>query len=87
MIKANALTLRQNLGNILRQLKKTGKPILIEKNREAAAVLITLDDYQKRFVDIEADEHRQNLIATIKAAQIKLKAGQTTQSLIDDLRS
>ena len=56
MKKTNALKLRQSLGMILKDLQKTGQPLLVEKDRKPAAVLITVEDYFKRFVDREADE-------------------------------
>ncbi|MBF0105199.1 MAG: type II toxin-antitoxin system Phd/YefM family antitoxin [Deltaproteobacteria bacterium] len=87
MLKTNALKLRQSLGHILSQLKRTGQPVLIEKNREPAAVIISLDDYQKRFVDKSADDKRNKLIQTIKQARIALPKGVSSQDLLSDLRS
>ena len=51
MYKTNALKMRQNLGSVLRKLSKTGRPVLVEQNRKPVAVLISLEDYQKRFTD------------------------------------
>lgn len=59
MKKANALQLRQNMGKIVSELLRTGEPILLEKSRKSVAVLITVEDYQKRFVDREADVLRK----------------------------
>ncbi|MBI4366490.1 MAG: type II toxin-antitoxin system Phd/YefM family antitoxin [Deltaproteobacteria bacterium] len=87
MQKANALKLRQSLGKLLSRLRETGEPILIEKGREPAAVLISLADYQKRFVDHVADQAREALIKRIKSADIRLPAGTTTLTLIRELRS
>jgi len=87
MKKTNALELRQSFGAVLKKLEKTGEPILIEKNRQPAAVLISLDDYQKRFVDYEADAQRELMLERIKNAQIKLPAGKTSLDIIRELRS
>jgi prevent-host-death family protein len=87
MKKTNALAMRQNLGNLLNHLKKTGEPILIEKNREPAAVLISLDDYKKRFVDLDADDKRKTLVDTIKQQNLSLPKGVSSLDLIRELRS
>jgi prevent-host-death family protein len=86
MEKANALQLRQNMGRIVQRLKDKGEPILIEKDRKPVAVLISLEDYQRRFVDIDADIKRRELIAEIKQAKIKLPKGTSSLDLIRSLR-
>ena len=40
MKSVNALTLRQSLGGVLRQLERGGEPILVQRGRQPAAVLI-----------------------------------------------
>lgn len=87
MKKTNALQMRQSLGKVLRQLKATGEPILVEKGREPAAVLISLEDFHKRFVDLEADQKRKELIERIKQAKIKLPAGKTSLDIIREIRA
>ena len=87
MKKTNALELRQNMGKIVKELQATGEPILIEKGREPVAVMITLEDYQKRFVDRVADEKRKEIVRRIEAAKIKLPKGKTSLGLIRDLRN
>lgn len=86
MHTANALQMRQNLGAVIAELQKTGEPILIERGRSPVAVLISLADYRKRFVDIEADMARRKIIDEIKSSHIKLPAGVSSLSLIQDLR-
>ncbi|MBI2340866.1 MAG: type II toxin-antitoxin system Phd/YefM family antitoxin [Deltaproteobacteria bacterium] len=87
MQKTNALKIRQNLGAMLKRLKKTGEPILLEKNREPAAVIISLEDYQKRFADYDADRKREAAVEKIKQANIKLPPGKTSLDLIREIRS
>jgi PHD/YefM family antitoxin component YafN of YafNO toxin-antitoxin module len=58
MKKVNALELRQSLGKVISLLERGGKPILIERGRKPAAVMISLGDYQERFVDKDADAKR-----------------------------
>jgi|HubBroStandDraft_6_1064221.scaffolds.fasta_scaffold1995255_1 prevent-host-death family protein len=86
MEKANALQLRQNMGRIVQRLKDKGEPILIEKDRKPVAVLISLEDYQRRFVDIDADIKRREMIEEIKQAQMKLPKGISSLDLIRSLR-
>lgn len=86
MEKTNALKLRQSLGSVLRQLNKTKKPILVEKNSKPAAVLITLEDYQKRFVDREADDKRKELVLRIKKMATELPKNVTSTDLLIELR-
>lgn len=87
MQKANALQLRQNLGAIVDKLRKSGEPILLERDREPVGVIISIEDYKKRFVDVDADIARKKIIAEIKAAQIKLPKGKASLDLIRELRS
>jgi prevent-host-death family protein len=69
MKKVNALTMRQSLGRVLRELERTGEPILVEKGRRPAAVLITLRDYSERFVDRAAAEERRRVVNEILASR------------------
>lgn len=86
MQKTNALKLRQNLGSVLKKLQKTGEPILLEKNRQPAAVIISLEDYQKRFADYDAARKREEIVEKIKNARGKLPPGKTSLDLIRELR-
>jgi len=86
MKKVNALQLRQSLGRILRSLRKDGEPILIERRREPAAVLISLEAYQLRFVDREADEKRRALVREITEAKLTLPGSNAVEA-IRELRS
>jgi PHD/YefM family antitoxin component YafN of YafNO toxin-antitoxin module len=87
MRKTNALKLRQSLGSIIDQLKKHGEPILVEKGREPVAVLISIQDYKKRFVDVAADIQRRELLEKIRSAKIHLPAGKTSLDIIREIRS
>jgi prevent-host-death family protein len=86
MIKANALQLRQSLGAILKKMKASKQPVMIERNSKPAAVLISLEDYQTRFVDREADEKRKALVSRIAELRISLPPDVTTISIVRELR-
>lgn len=87
MEKTNALKLRQNLGAVIRKLKTIGKPILVEKGREPVAVLISLEDYKKRFVDQTADELRTQIVQEIKGIKLKLPSHIKSVDLVRELRN
>jgi prevent-host-death family protein len=87
MKKTNALALRQSLGSIIDQLRKDGEPILVEKGRQPVAVLISLEDYRKRFVDVAADIQRRELVEKIQKANIKLPPGKSSIEIVREIRS
>jgi PHD/YefM family antitoxin component YafN of YafNO toxin-antitoxin module len=86
MEKVNALELRQSLGRVLQRLEKNGLPILLEKDRKPAAVIISLDDYRKRFVDVEADDVRREMVERIKRARIRTPKGVSSLDLLRAVR-
>jgi PHD/YefM family antitoxin component YafN of YafNO toxin-antitoxin module len=86
METVNALQLRQSLGRILARLAKTGRPILLEKDRKPAAVIISLHDYRTRFVDIEADERRAAIVDRIKKAGLRTPKGRTSLDVLREVR-
>lgn len=86
MKTVNALTLRQSLGKVLQGIQKTGESVLVEKDRKPAAVLISLDDYKKRFVDREADEARWAIVDRIRNADLELPKGMTAVNAVRRLR-
>lgn len=45
MKTVNALKIRNHLGEVLKELNKTGKPISVSKGRKIQAVLITPEQY------------------------------------------
>ena len=86
METVNALELRQSLGRVLQRLKKTGQPILLEKHRKPAAVIISLEDYRKRFVDVEADRLRNEMVERIKRAELQTPKGVSSLDLLREVR-
>jgi PHD/YefM family antitoxin component YafN of YafNO toxin-antitoxin module len=86
MQKVNALQLRQSLGRVLQRLARTGEPILLEKDRKPAAVIISLEDYRKRFVDVEADRTRIEMVERIKRAELRTPTGVSTLDLLREVR-
>ena len=67
MKRVSALDLRQSLGKVVRDLKRTGEPVILEKRHEAVAVLITLEDFEERFAEKAASSARRVLLAKMDA--------------------
>ncbi|HEY3233862.1 MAG TPA: type II toxin-antitoxin system prevent-host-death family antitoxin [Polyangiaceae bacterium] len=87
MRKTNALQMRRSLGKVLRELERTGEPVLVEKNREPAAVLITLHDFRERFADQTAAEERERLAQEILAfRRVARKSRKRAAELVRELR-
>ncbi len=87
MKSVNALELRQSLGRVLRRLERGGAPILVQRGRQPAAVLISLHDYRERFAERDTDERRLAIVARIKAAEFTAPKRRTTLDLLRDLRT
>ena len=66
METVNALKLRNNLGAILDQLTESGEPILVSKDRKVRAVLITPEQYEKRFLDLQAKKEKAKFLKAIE---------------------
>ena len=79
MEEVNALKLRNNLGEILDRLRDKGEPILINKGRKLRAVLVTPEQFERRFLDWQAAEQRQHFLKNV--ARLK----KNTTSRMDSL--
>ena len=78
MEEVNALKIRNNLGAILDRLSETGEPILVSKGRKIRAVLITPEQFEKRFLDQRVEEERKKFLKAVK----KLRKGKKSQDNI-----
>jgi PHD/YefM family antitoxin component YafN of YafNO toxin-antitoxin module len=67
MKNVNALTVRNRLGEILDGLDETGEPVLISKGRKVRAVLITPEQFERRFLDYQTEEKKQKLLEMIES--------------------
>ncbi len=86
MKKINSLQLRQSLSKVILVLQKTGEPILLEKGRKPAAVIISLDDFKKRFLEKDADEKRSMVIQKIRMMARESSVKESSENLIRELR-
>ena len=88
MNTVNALKIRQNLGQVLDLLDAEG-PILIEKNRTPRAVLISIEDYKRKFEREELVRRRKEArkrIDAIRNSAEPWEGGKTSQEIIRELR-
>jgi len=86
MKTVNALKIRNNLGEVLDQLTKTGEPILVSKGRKVQAVLVTPEQFQKRFLDFQAEEKRKHLLEVIKGLRAKSLEKKGSIEVLRELR-
>lgn len=86
MKEVTALMLRNRLGEILDQLKKTGEPVLVNKGRKARAVMITPEQFEQRFLVYQAEEKKRELLAKIKASRSARIGRKTSLEVLRELR-
>ena len=86
MKTVNALKIRNKFGEVLEILTKTGEPILISKGRQVRAVLITPEQFQKRFLDYQAEEQKKQLIETIKSLKVDSLETKSSIEMLRELR-
>ena len=86
MKEVNALTLRNRLGEILDQLGKTGEPVLVSKGRKVRAVMITPEQFERRFLVYQAEEKKKELLAKIKSSRSTRIGRKTSVDVLRELR-
>jgi PHD/YefM family antitoxin component YafN of YafNO toxin-antitoxin module len=86
MERVNALKLRNNLGEILDRLSAKGDPILISKGRKIRAVLVTPEDFERRFLDVKAQEEKDRLLALVKSLRKRKKGSLQSLNVLRQLR-
>lgn len=74
MEEVNALKIRNNLGEILDRLTATGEPVLVSKGRKIRAVLVTPEQFEKRFIDWQVKDEKKKFLNNIKQLR-KHKSG------------
>lgn len=87
MKKINALQLRQSLNKVILMLQKTHEPVLLEKGKKPAAVIISIDDFQKRFVEKAADEKRREIQKQIASMSTTSKLKLSSEDILRQIRN
>jgi prevent-host-death family protein len=80
----NALKIRNHLGEVLDRLDKRGEPILISKGRKIRAVLVTVEDFERRFLDVRAREERLRFLDRVRSLR---RPARSSLGSLDVLRS
>ena len=80
----SALQFRQEFGAVLDQMERGGAPIIIERNSEAIAVLVSYETFQKRFIEHQTTAARAQLLERFKSA--RRPSAVATLDLIRELR-
>jgi len=86
MEQINALRLRNRLGEVLDALSDRGEPILITKGRKVRAVLITPEQFQKRFVDWQCEEDKKRFLERVRRLRKKRKENLASLEVLRGLR-
>ena len=86
MEQVNALKLRNNLGEILDRLRDQGEPILVSKGRIIRAVLVTPEQFEKRFLDWQAEEQRKRFMDNVAQLKKKKKGRLDSLTVLRQLR-
>jgi PHD/YefM family antitoxin component YafN of YafNO toxin-antitoxin module len=71
------------MGKVVEGILRTGEPVILEKGRKPVAVLISIKDFEERFVEKAAAEARQALLAEIETLS---RVSSDTTSSVDILR-
>lgn len=86
MEAVNALKLRNHLGEILDRLDAIGEPILVSKGRKIRAVLITPEQFEKRFVDWQTQQKKAELLEKIRGQQSERQGDKSSVEILRQLR-
>jgi len=86
MEEVNALKIRNNLGEVLDRLNETGNPIFISKGRKIRAVLVTPEQFEKRFLDWQAEEQKKRFLETVKLLRKGKKGKRSSLNVLRRLR-
>lgn len=86
MEEVNALKIRNNLGEILDRLNKNGEPIYISKGRKIRAVLVTPEQFERRFLDWQAQEERTRFLEMLRGLKKKKKENIDSMTALRRLR-
>jgi PHD/YefM family antitoxin component YafN of YafNO toxin-antitoxin module len=86
MDTVNALYIRNHLGEVLDRLENTRTPVLISKGRNVRAALITIEDFQKRFLDRQVEERRREILDRIRGMRRPAATPHSTLEVLRGLR-
>jgi PHD/YefM family antitoxin component YafN of YafNO toxin-antitoxin module len=86
MEEVNALKIRNNLGEILDRLNDKGEPIYVSKGRKIRAVLVTPEQFERRFLDWQAKEEKRLFLEAVRGLRKRKKENLSSLSILRQLR-
>ena len=86
MKTVNALQLRNHFGQVLQELEENGEPILLSKGKKVRAALITIEDFQRRFLDRQAEEEREKWRNNLGELRDGRVGGRSSLEVLRELR-
>jgi PHD/YefM family antitoxin component YafN of YafNO toxin-antitoxin module len=86
MRQVNALKIRNHLGEVLDLLQKEGEPILISKGRKISTVLITPEQYQRRFLDYQTEEQKRKMLENLTSMRANRIGSRDSLAILRELR-
>jgi PHD/YefM family antitoxin component YafN of YafNO toxin-antitoxin module len=86
MEEVNALKIRNNLGEILDRLNDKGEPIYVSKGRKIRAVLVTPEQFERRFLDWQAKEEKRLFLDTVRRLRKRKKENLSSLGILRQLR-
>ncbi|MGO9411917.1 MAG: type II toxin-antitoxin system Phd/YefM family antitoxin [Spirochaetia bacterium] len=86
MKTVNALKLRNNLGKILQELDETKEPVLVSKGRRVQAAIVSIEDFQRRFLDKQAEEEKEKWLQKLETLRSPRLGGVTSLEALRELR-
>ena len=86
MRQVNALKIRNHLGHVLEMLEKEGEPIQVSKGRKVVAVLITPEQYERRFLDHQTEEKKRQMLERVIEMRAARAGGRDSLAVLRELR-
>ncbi len=86
MEEVNALKVRNNLGEILDRLSETGEPVLISKGRKIRAVLVTPEQFEKRFLDWQVRSEKKKFLNNFEKLRKGKRGNLSSLTVLRELR-
>ena len=86
MRQVNALKIRNQLGEVLEMLATDGEPIVICKGRKVAAVLITPEQFERRFLDFQTEEKKRQMFEKVLQLRSTKSGARDSLAILRELR-
>jgi PHD/YefM family antitoxin component YafN of YafNO toxin-antitoxin module len=74
------------LGKVLEMLEANGEPIQVSKGRKVVAVLITPEQYERRFLDHQVEEKKRQMLERVLEMRAGRAGRRTSVSMLRELR-